>query len=427
MNNKIKWIALQPLTGGMYLGAEEAIGHPAEFILSYPGLDEIKYKKDGTIGGVANEAYLLKYLDKVNRKVPYYVFNRSTFDSNINDMDPEITLEGKPAKPDYSDIDIAVAVPVCSGLSVVTSAKDDTKAERNNNMIYLAKYTLNVIKPKIYIFENAPTLMGARGDSLRKYFENLAEETGYTIAYYKTDTCKHFNCQKRPRTFVMFVQKIDGENKVPVLEFVDNSIKTKDFFAQIPKGLENEDECKTQPYNYMILDFYKQKYGDSWMEKESGSLLRSLIDKGLMPELIEFMKTYPGMDEECKAKAKKYFDHVLHKISLGLNWYGLDIVYHNKDYYPSVQFRSISCTLHPSGKRLCTVREYLELMGMPHDFEWFGDPANLSKIGQNVPLKTAKFITEQAVKIINDWSNENRMDGSAVFFNNTNEQIKLIA
>ena len=38
----IKWAAIQPLTGGMYLGAEEAFGYPAEWILTYNGLDEIK-------------------------------------------------------------------------------------------------------------------------------------------------------------------------------------------------------------------------------------------------------------------------------------------------------------------------------------------------------------------------------------------------
>ena len=36
MTKNIKWCAIQPLTGGMYLGAEKVIGHPAEFILSYP-------------------------------------------------------------------------------------------------------------------------------------------------------------------------------------------------------------------------------------------------------------------------------------------------------------------------------------------------------------------------------------------------------
>ena len=40
--DNIKWACIQPLTGGMYIGAEEAIGHPAEFILSYKGLNDVK-------------------------------------------------------------------------------------------------------------------------------------------------------------------------------------------------------------------------------------------------------------------------------------------------------------------------------------------------------------------------------------------------
>ena len=43
---KIRWASIQPLTGGMYLGAEEAIGHPAEFILSFKGLNDVKYNKE---------------------------------------------------------------------------------------------------------------------------------------------------------------------------------------------------------------------------------------------------------------------------------------------------------------------------------------------------------------------------------------------
>ena len=45
MAKKIKWGIIQPLTGGMYIGARNAIGCPADFILSYPGLDDIKIDK----------------------------------------------------------------------------------------------------------------------------------------------------------------------------------------------------------------------------------------------------------------------------------------------------------------------------------------------------------------------------------------------
>ena len=64
MNRQIRWAAIQPLTGGMYLGAEEAIGNKAEWIMSFKGLDTVKYSKtDPTqMTSVGNEYNLLKYL-----------------------------------------------------------------------------------------------------------------------------------------------------------------------------------------------------------------------------------------------------------------------------------------------------------------------------------------------------------------------------
>lgn len=424
-NKKIKWACIQPLTGGFYLGAEEAFGYPAEWILTYKGLDEIKKNKDGEITGVANEAYLLNYLKKVNREVPYYKMNRAMFDADISNMDPEITLNDEPSKPDYN-VDIIVAVPVCSGLSMVTSAKDDTRNERNCNMLYLAKLALTTIRPKVYIFENAPTLMGFRGDELRSQFEQIANENDYVVVYYKTDTWKHYNCQKRPRTFVMFVKKINGESKVPTLDFTDHKMTIEEFFANIPEGLSNQEECEASPHNYMVIDFFKYKYGKDWIENVNGCLMKNIVQRGLIDELLNFMDSYDKMPIETKEKVRHYIEHIRKKTSMGLNWYGSDCCYY-KEHFPAIQFRSITTTIHPSGERMCNVREYLELMGMPHDFDWFGDKGNLPKIGQNVPVKTAKFVTEQAIKIVNNWNNESRQDGSAIFFDNTNNTIKKIA
>ena len=58
----IRYAVLQPLSGGMYLAAENAIGHPAEFIISYPGFDTPKYDKDGRLVDAGNEYNLIKYL-----------------------------------------------------------------------------------------------------------------------------------------------------------------------------------------------------------------------------------------------------------------------------------------------------------------------------------------------------------------------------
>ena len=76
MSEKIKWACIQPLTGGMYLGAELAIGHPAEFILSYEGLDTTTTDNEGNIKTAGNEYNIVEYLKSKNRMPKYYKFRR---------------------------------------------------------------------------------------------------------------------------------------------------------------------------------------------------------------------------------------------------------------------------------------------------------------------------------------------------------------
>ena len=93
MNENIKYIGLQMLTGGMYFGAEAAIGHPAECMISYPGFDSVSMN-EGKIIRAGNEYHLIKYLEKKNRMVPYYQFDRKPFQSDM-DMNPKILKDGK--------------------------------------------------------------------------------------------------------------------------------------------------------------------------------------------------------------------------------------------------------------------------------------------------------------------------------------------
>ena len=145
----IRYAVLQPLSGGMYLAAENAIGHPAEFIISYPGFDTPKYDKDGKLVDAGNEYNLIKYLEKHDRMVPYYQFDRSPFQSDL-DTDVKLLRNGlESLHPDYSNMDLVVAVPVCSGLSAATRAREETLDSRNSNMIFLTKFTLSTIKPRV--------------------------------------------------------------------------------------------------------------------------------------------------------------------------------------------------------------------------------------------------------------------------------------
>ena len=56
----MKWGCIQPLTGGMYIGASQALNKDAEWIISYPGTDDVKYDKDGNIVTAGNEYNLIK-------------------------------------------------------------------------------------------------------------------------------------------------------------------------------------------------------------------------------------------------------------------------------------------------------------------------------------------------------------------------------
>lgn len=424
-HNNIRWAAIQPLTGGMYLGAEEAIGHPAEFILSYKGLDVAK-EKDGKLTSVANEYNLLKYLKKHNRCPKYYQFKKDMFDFDLTNQTPEIYLKDNLETPNYDNLDIVVAVPVCSGLSMATSGSNETKECRNNNMLFITNYTLNVIKPKCYIFENAPTLMGSRGEELRKQLEQIALYAKYSLLYYKTNTSLHENCQNRPRTFIIFTKHNEDKQKPCVFDFEDKHINVKDFFKSISDNLEQSEPIESSFHNYMLIDYINDKLGKNWKEVIiNSSLMKYIEDNKLFDDFLKFVFESDKYVQENKDKVKKYIEHIKYKRSIGKNYYANDVCNYSGDFWPSVMFRSIRNMIHPFTNEICSIRDNLSLMGMPEDFILYGDESNLPKIGQNVPVKTAKFIVEQAIKNLN----KSELDNSCncIYQDNIKGTIEIVA
>ena len=126
-----------------------------------------------------------------------------------------------------------------------------------------------------------------------------------------------------------------------------------------------------------------------------------ILKDGKLDQLIDYAKAHG-----CSEKGITYFNHIKKKTGMDMNYFHNDLR-NPCDYFAPVQGRSINYMLHPVEDRICSVREYLALMGMPSDFEWYGDlKANINKIGQNVPVKTAKFIIEQCLKSLAKWETE---------------------
>lgn len=432
MSKSIKWCALQPLTGGVIFSAENVTGNSAEFIISYPGFDAPKYDKSGVLIDAGNEYNLIKYLEKHNRMVPYYQFDRAPFQEDL-DSDVKLLRNGsESAHPDYSNMDLVVAVPVCAGLSAATRASEETLDSRNSNMIFLTKFALGKIKPKIYIFENAPRLtnMSPLSKSVRSRLESIADEFNYRVAYYRTDTQLHDNCQKRPRTFVLFFSHEIASDGVPQLDFENKHISVEELLSRIPKNDDDPMNIQLEHSftNIIIMSYIKSKYGKSWRNKiSSPTLLCDVINNNELDDLISFAEKCSDVDEDQKKRFIHSINHIKGKLADGKSFYTMSPIYMKNNTLPACIFKTVPCAIHYKEDRLYTLREWLTSMGMPYDFEMYGDPKRVfPKIGQNVPVRTAQFIISEALKCLTEEVQRVHENG-AVLFDNITQTTKSLS
>lgn len=427
MNGNIKWAALQPLTGGFYFSAEEAVGHPAEFIISYPGFDAPKLNKKGDIVDCGNEYHLIKYLKDHDRMVPYYQFDRKCFQVD-DEIDSKLLQEGKEAQhPDYSNLDLVIAVPVCSGLSSATfGASTDTLKARNSNMLFLARFALNTIKPKVYVFENAPRLVSTAGEGVRAELERIAQKAGYSVIFYRTDTILHDNCQIRPRTFVYFFRNDVADKGVPVIGFENARVSIEDFMSRIPKDATQQFTMELPDTCVPMLDYAKHLYGDAWRSKMTTTALVCDFQKNhQLDDWVKWVNESDKYTDKVKNNVTKYVAHIHKKEAMNLGYYVVSPVIMKKDHIPSAMFKTIPFVMHHKEDRLYTLREWMSVMGMPYDFELQGDHnKTFRQIGQNVPARTGKFIVGEALKVINNWNTFDRKDEHVMLFDNTKQIIK---
>lgn len=428
MEHKLKWGCIQPLTGGMYLGAERAIGTPASWIISYPGLaDEILDKKTNEVIDAANERNLVNYLTKHNRMPDYFVMNR-TMTQYDEDVHPVYTLNGETATPDINDMDLVVAVPVCAGLTMGSNpvTRAERKEENNCQIIWMTKYVLKGIKPKVYLFENAPTLMSGRGDEVRDQLETIAMESGYSIVYYKTDTKYHDNCQKRPRTFIFFFKNRNGEKFIPELGYEQIRTSITDFFAKMgelreddPMNVELNNDVWVKP----SLGYVRHKFGENWRDYVKGDIFDFVART---PEEREPFMEYitANFPEEYVKKHARYLKHIDEKLADKCGWWSVTAKSFD-NCTPACMYKNMPICVHHSENRLYTMREWLYIMGHPTDFDMTGIPWNyFRRIGQNVPVNTARWVSSEAKRIIENWDNEPSVDNgqNVAFYDNTKKK-----
>lgn len=372
----VRWLCIQPLAGGMAIGAEQAFGSVPTCVIDYDGIDK------------ANSSAYVDYMNSVkNANLHHLVLDGGLLSrtQNFKSADDELFFN-----ENCKDVDAVVAVPICSGLSQANSCKTGKNARgvdaaQNNNMKGIAEFTLQRIKPKVYIFENAPILFSNSAKPLRDWFENLAKENGYSVTWIKTNTHLHSNVQTRIRTFGIMWR----DSKCPILKRIDKPFgKIVDYLATIDKNAS----YNTKEYNLMpdiedngFIKYMRAKYGDNFQEHWP-------YDKGAkcVTEVIEYNKDYDLAKSVMNTKEAAYIDHVIEKRANGKNYFDSSPIYWGDSEISSLFGRTIFRMVHPTELRGYTIREALKFMGMPDDYEIEDIMSHLGYIGQNVPVVTAR-------------------------------------
>ena len=365
----IRWVSIQSLAGGMMLGAEQAFGCPPLFTIDYEG--------------VSNSDAYLYYMNEIRhvglRQLKLTGNLLSGSEDFVTQEDEDFFYENN------RDIDVVVSVPICSGLSICTTASArGGDAVRNDNMLNISKFVFGRIKPKAYIFENAPALFTTSGKKVRDKLEELASEYNYSVTFVKTDTKYHSNVQHRERTFCIFWK----DTCCPVMSYVHTKPCTiLDYLSDISPDAK----YNTKEYELFkdfddngYIKYLRKKFGpdyiDKWPYKKAFT----------GAQLVEYFGDYDLAKSVMSDKETKFIDHIVEKRQSGGNYFDSTPVYKGPDNVPVIFGKTLGALVHPSGTRGYTVREAMKFMGLPDDYEIPDVMKHLAYIGQNVPVLTAR-------------------------------------
>lgn len=403
-----RWGTIMPLIGGFPLGAAKATGVKPQFIASWPAFR-------------GNDQHIMEYWDDVplvaindDMEAEPYELKEGEEDNNVlsryaQDFDEDL----------FKDMDFVVSVPLCSGLSMLNASNGSSESSRGsdaiqNKWIYeTARFALEKIKPKAFVGENAPGLFTKMGEGVVENLKAMAEEFGYKLVLYKTNTVKHGIPQSRHRTFYFFFK-----DTLPRLELINKEFKTLDeFLKEIPEWAEYQelftgtDDITTDPLTNFVAENMKDYEGDSWHSNLRGTVTGVILNHFSIDEACEWIEerytseetedekgNYIKYNKKAGDRAIRFLRHVENKIKMGKGWWDATHLFLN-DRTNAIIGKTIGSFVHPSGTRTLNHRELFWLMGMPHDFTVVDN--NFYHVTQNVPVTTAADIITQIMKAIN--------------------------
>jgi len=294
--------------------------------------------------------------------------------------------------------DLVCCVPPCGGLSLLNTGNRGADAPQNDWIYECVKWFI-AQKSKVLVLENAPGLVSDTGAPVLQNIKNICGKD-YKVHAIKTSTIHHGLPQDRVRT-LLFVYK---RNNHVILNGVNRPFELLEQFLKRPEKYSNKNNHVTIETNYskMIFEF--------------------IVEKGLIEEFREIAKNktfymkpfWPVMIERYKIdnqyfngydKLKGEADYKLKKLSVGKGYWDSSPLF-VKGKTNAVISKNTFRTLHPKFYRYLSVREFMDLMGMPDQFQLFDGLKSYNHIAQAVPVNTAADGIRWAIKIIDNELNE---------------------
>ena len=375
---KIRWGTIIPLIGGSAIGCEQATGTLPDFHLSYSPFTN-------------NEKHLRRYWPSV----PFHYIDKS-----------------QTPPPDFGRVDFVNSVCPCAGLSMLNTASKGGKkrgadAEANRWMYESSIYVLSKVRPKVLWGENAPGLFTKMGEGVIEKLREIGRQFGYSFSVMKTNTELHGIPQSRPRTFYFFwlsptvpemeYSKRDRKDLQAYLDDIPAKASQQDLYVNSGKASE-----KFRPYQF-VLERLGKTHREFAEHFKKGTITGYLEKHELIDDCIDWLtEKYPRESVWSKTGGNRthiqYLQHVKRKREQGLGYWD-DSPRFMEGSFATVMKKTMMWGIHPKEDRFLSAREFMHLMGLPHDFE-IDDERSLNHIAQNVPTCTARDMATQVIKFI---------------------------
>ena len=274
--------------------------------------------------------------------------------------------------------DLFFANNPCSGLSTIN--KNANINQPVNNRFFEIFDLIQKINPKVFLIENAPTLVTIGVPILHKMVNQLGDYYNFTII--RDYAGNHNVCMKRMRTLII------GWNKT--------------YFKYIPIINMNKQDPIT--IDDVLKDLSKDSLNmefDKDLHMKDLEWIYSLIEQG-SSVVRTIIKNYDEVITKVPDKYIQFINNQKRKLEEGKSLFDKS-AWRLKSNYIVPSMTSLAQYIHPTEDRELYIREYARIMGYPDDFKFYPNECKCRTIqclAQGVPVNFIKYISNEIIRCL---------------------------